>query len=90
MEKPLETASIGLKFGWVRISGNHQDGANSMRQIDGVSDVVSACWFCGFLEGGLRKSTVTSVSTSVREKAAPHPLQLLYQGWTIQFLPICL
>ena len=28
-------------------SGNHQGGENSVRQVDGVSDMMPACWFCG-------------------------------------------
>ena len=46
MEKPLETAWVGQKIGWGRASGNHQGGANSVSQVDGVSDVVPACWLC--------------------------------------------
>ena len=37
MEKPLETAWVGLKVGWDRASGDHQGGANNVTQVDGVS-----------------------------------------------------
>ena len=45
--------------GWV-------DGANSVSQVDEVSDMVLACQLC---RGGLVK--VASASTSVWEKAVP-------------------
>ena len=38
---------MGLKIGWGRASGNHQGGAHSMSQVDGVSDMVPTCWLCG-------------------------------------------
>ena len=47
MEKPLETDWMGLKVWWGRASGNHEDGANSVSQVDGDSDMVPACWLCG-------------------------------------------
>ena len=50
MEKPLETAWVGLKVGWGRASGNHQGRANIMNQVDGVSDMAPmaqpALWLC--------------------------------------------
>ena len=33
-----------LKVGWGRTSGNHQSGADSVRQDDGVSDMVPTYW----------------------------------------------
>ena len=45
--KAMETAWVVLKAGWSRTSGNHLGGANSMSQVDGVSDVELACWLCG-------------------------------------------
>ena len=69
MEKPPETAWVGLKVGWERASRNHPDGKNNVRQVDGVSDMVPTCWLCGSVWGGLRKGTVASASTSVWEKA---------------------
>ena len=47
MEKPLETALVGLNFGWVRASVNHESGENSMSQVDRVSEMVTARWVCG-------------------------------------------
>ena len=41
MEKPLETAWVGLKVGWGRASKNHQGGANSVNQVDGFSHIAS-------------------------------------------------
>ena len=75
------------KVGWGRASGNHQRGANNVRQVHGVSHMVPACRFCVSEGLGLRKGTVASASTSVWEKAAP---QLLSWCHKIQFLPICL
>ena len=72
IEKPLETAWVGLKVGWDRASGYHQGGAKSENQIGGVSDMVPAYKLCGSVGGGFRKRTVASVSTSVWKKAAPH------------------
>ena len=71
MKKPLEIVGVGLKVGWDMVSGNHQRGANSVSQVDGVLDMVPACQLCGYLHRGLRKGTMASASTFVREKAAP-------------------
>ena len=68
MEKPLETAWVGLKVGWGEVSLIHHGGASSVSQVDRVSDMVPACQLCG---RGLRKGTVVSASPSVWEKAAP-------------------
>ena len=58
--------SLGGPKSWVgRALGNHQGEANSVSQVAGVSDMVPSCWLCGFLEGGLRKGTVASASTSI-------------------------
>ena len=42
IEKPLETALVGPKVAWGRASGNHQCGANSGSQADGVSVLAPA------------------------------------------------
>ena len=68
MEKPLETAWEGPKFGWEGASGYHQESTNIVSQVDGVLDMMPACLLCG---EGLRKGTVPSVSTSVWEKGVP-------------------
>ena len=35
MEKPLESAGMGLQVGWGRVSENHQGRANGVSQVDG-------------------------------------------------------
>ena len=32
---------MGPKVGWDRASENHHSGANSVNQVDGISDIVS-------------------------------------------------
>ena len=51
-------------------AGNHQGGANSVSQVDGVSDKVSSA-LCGSVRGGLRRGAMASASSSVWEKAVP-------------------
>ena len=46
MEKPLETACVGLIVGWGRATGDHQGIANSVSQVDGVSYMAPTCWVC--------------------------------------------
>ena len=60
VEKPLETAWMGLKVGWGGLSGNHQGGANSVSQVGRGSAMLLACQLCGV---GLRKGTMASAST---------------------------
>ena len=50
MKKPLETAWVGLKVGRGRASGNHQDGASSVSQVNGDSDMALTA---GSVGGGL-------------------------------------
>ena len=38
-------------------SGECQGRANRIRQADGVSAKVPACWFCDSVGGGFRKGT---------------------------------
>ena len=73
MEKPLETAWVGLKVGWGRASGNHQCAANSVSQVDGASDVALTCQLSDFLGGGLRKQTVASANAMTGRKLLPMP-----------------
>ena len=40
-----------------------QGGANSVSQVDGVSDMAPACQFCG---GGFRKGTMASAHLDAR------------------------
>ena len=46
MGRPLEKAGVGLKVGWGRAPEYHQDRANNVSQIDGVSDMAPSCWLC--------------------------------------------
>ena len=71
MEKPLETAWTGLRVGWVGVSGNHQDGAKSVSQVNGVSDTAPPVVCVCVLGGSLRKATMVSASPFVWQKAAP-------------------
>ena len=89
MEKPLETTWVSPKIGRGRVSGNHQSGANSMRQVDGVSYMALPAGSVG--EGELKKRTMAFASTSIWEKAAPssHPdagqfISSLYVSGTFQ------
>ena len=44
MEKPLETAWVGLQLGEVGYRGiTRVEGVNSVNQIDGFSDMALAC-----------------------------------------------
>ena len=45
-----------------------QGEANSVSQVDGVSDMAPASQLCGSVEGGLRKQTMASARLSVWEK----------------------
>ena len=36
-------AWVALQIGWGGISGNHQDGVNSITQVDKDSDVAPVC-----------------------------------------------
>ena len=57
-----------------RVSGNHQVRANSVSQVDGVSEMVPGCQLYGSVGGGIRKGTMASASTSVWEIAVPQLL----------------
>ena len=46
-KNPLETAWVGPKVVWGRASGNHQGGANSVSQVNGVPDMAPACQLYG-------------------------------------------
>ena len=67
------------------VSGNLQSGANSVSQVDGVSDMVPACGLCGSVGGGFRKGTMATTPLSIWEKVV---LQLLPRYWTLHFLPV--
>ena len=54
---------MGPQVGWDGVSGDLQGGANSVSQVDGVSDMAPACQFCG---GGFRKGTMASAHLGVR------------------------
>ena len=59
----------GPIIGWDGVSGYLQGEANSVSQVDGVSDVVPACRLCGSVEGQFRKGTMASAHLSFWEKA---------------------
>ena len=62
----------GLSISWVgRSLRDLQGRANSVSQVDGVSDMAPACRLCGFMGRGLRKGIVASACLSVWEKAVP-------------------
>ena len=42
-----KAALVGLKAGWGRVSGDLQGRANSVSKVDGVSDMIPTCLFCG-------------------------------------------
>ena len=50
MEKALEVAWVGLQAGCCGVSGNPHGRANSIRQVDGDSDIVSTC-LCRLIGG---------------------------------------
>ena len=51
MEKPLETAWEGPEVEWGGISGNYWGTGNKVSQVDGDSDMASACLICALGEG---------------------------------------
>ena len=67
-------------MGWDGVSGDLQIRANSVSQIDRISDVAPAYQLCGSVVGGFRTGTVSSGSEkkqglarlSAWEKADPH------------------
>ena len=65
MEKPLKMAWVDPHVGWDRVSGNHQDGSNSVSQANEDSDVAPACTCRGAGEGTLSKETMASASTYI-------------------------
>ena len=56
--------------GWDGVLGGFQGGINSISQIDGDSDMASACGLC---EGRAHKRD-SGLCLSVWEKAVPHLL----------------
>lgn len=42
MEKLMQTALVRLQFEYGQVSGNHQDGANGVRQVDRNSDMAAS------------------------------------------------
>ena len=71
LEKSLLIPWVGPLVGWDRISGDLQDGANSISQVDGVSDMVPTCQLCCSVVGRFRKQTMASAHLSFWEKAVP-------------------
>ena len=54
-----------------RVSGNLQDRANDINQVDEVSDMAPAFRLCGSLRGGERFRKWTMAHLSLWEKAVP-------------------
>ena len=52
---------------WEGVSGDFQHRANSVSKVDGVSDMVPACWLRGSVGGRFRQRTVTFVHLEVRQ-----------------------
>ena len=84
--------------GWYRISGIHQGGATSIRQVGGDFDMVPT-WVCKLGRRGLNNESMGSTSSFVWEETAPPvltlkpdnsvppclslvPLKLLLQHWS--------
>ena len=62
---------MGLEVGWDVVSGDLQGGANSVNQVDRVSDMAPSCLFCGSVWGGFRKGMMASALLFIWEKAIP-------------------
>ena len=67
----FKSSVSGSIAGWVGVSEDLQGRANSVSQVDGVSDMAHAGWLCGSVGGGLRKGTMSSAPLSVWDKAVP-------------------
>ena len=64
--------SLDGHVSWVdRVSGDLQGRANSIIQVDGVSDIAPACWLCGCVGIGFRKGTVASSTFLQERKLSP-------------------
>ena len=53
-------------------SGDLQGRANSVSQVERVSDMAPACHLCDSVGGGFRKGIMASAYLSVWEKVVPH------------------
>ena len=69
---PLEVTLASQKFGWRKVSRNHQGMVNHVSLVDGDSQIAHDCTCRGWLS----KETMASTSTTVWEKAAPPALTL--------------
>ena len=69
-DKPFVNATEN-RFGGLESLVGPQGGANSMSQVEGVSDMVPACQLG---EGRVQKKRMFSASTSAWEEAAPQLL----------------
>ena len=65
------------------VSADLHSGANSVSQVDGISDKGP---FCQLLKGGLKKGTMASAHLSIWEKTVP---KLPTWCQTLQFPPVC-
>ena len=57
--------------GWDRVSGDLRGEANSVSQVDGVSDMAPACWLCLFVGKRFTTVTIAADCLSVWEKLFP-------------------
>ena len=64
----LWKSSLGGLISWVgqSLRGSPRWGANSVCQVDGVSDMAPACQFCGSVEGWFRIGTMASACLYAR------------------------
>ena len=44
--EPKPAIHMEKQLGWGRISGDLQDGSNSVNQVDGISDMAPVCQLC--------------------------------------------
>ena len=65
MGKSQLTVWVGPCVGWDRVSGDLHGGANSVSQVDGVSNMAPAFQLCATIGGGLRKEAMASAYLSI-------------------------
>ena len=68
---PRPAIHIEKQIGWAHKFGrgnsrSFHGWSNSVSQVDGVSDMTSACQFCGSEGKGFRKETITSSCLDAR------------------------
>ena len=63
---------MGAYVGWGRVSGDLQGRSNSVSQVDGDSDMTTACRLSGCDGGRPRKGTMASACPSARHFSLSH------------------